>query len=55
MIGVEADRLRRVRVGTALWRYWRAWSLAPPPMPLRALLDRLWQGQGIYLYVYDRA
>jgi hypothetical protein len=34
-----------------LWRYWRAWSSAPPPAPLGALLDQLWRGHGIYLYV----
>jgi len=34
-----------------LWRYWRGWSHAPPPPALRRLLDRLFQGQGIDLYV----
>jgi len=34
-----------------LWRYWHGWSSAPPPASLSALLDRLWQGHGIYLYV----
>ncbi len=34
-----------------LWRYWRGWSSAPPPSALGVLLDRLWQGHGISLYV----
>jgi hypothetical protein len=34
-----------------LWRYWRAWSEQPPPPPLRALLEWLWRGRGIDLYV----
>jgi hypothetical protein len=34
-----------------LWRYWRAWSTAPPPASLARLLERLWQGHGLYLYV----
>jgi hypothetical protein len=47
--------LRAVRAwvepGIMLWRYWRGWSSAPPPAPLSALLDHLWHGHGIYLYV----
>jgi len=35
-----------------LWRYWRGWSSAPPPGPVCALLDQLWHGHGIYLYVH---
>jgi hypothetical protein len=34
-----------------LRRYWCAWSDRLPPPQLQALLDWLWQGQGIYLYV----
>ena len=34
-----------------LWRYWRGWSSAPPPPALQRLLDWLWQGHGIDLYV----
>ena len=34
-----------------LWRYWRAFSrTAPPPEP-RALLERVFSGRGLYLYV----
>ena len=47
--------LRAVRAwlepGIMLWRYWRGWSSGPPPPALSALLDRLWRGQGIDLYV----
>jgi len=34
-----------------LWRYWRGWSSAPPPPALGVLLDQLWRGHGISLYV----
>jgi hypothetical protein len=34
-----------------LRRYWQAWSVKPPPRQLQALLDWLWQGNPIYLYV----
>jgi hypothetical protein len=46
--------LRRVRAWLEPWvmlrRYWQAWSVKPPPPQLQALLDWLWQGQGIDLY-----
>jgi hypothetical protein len=34
-----------------LWRYWRAWSATPPPPALQRLLDWLWEGRGIDLYI----
>jgi hypothetical protein len=34
-----------------LWRYWRAWSKAPPPPQLRALLDGVQRGYSLDLYV----
>lgn len=34
-----------------LRRYWFAWSTRPPPPQLQALLDSVWQGNGIYLYI----
>jgi DDE superfamily endonuclease len=34
-----------------LWRYWRAFSDKPPPRELRVLLERLFSGEGLYLYV----
>ena len=47
--------LRRVRAwlepGIMLGRYWRAWSAKPPPPALQQLLDWLWEGHAIYLYV----
>ena len=33
-----------------LWRYWRAFSGMPPPKELKALLERVFSGRGIYLY-----
>jgi hypothetical protein len=37
------------------WRFlrrcWQAWSLAPPPPALQALLDALTRGQPLYLYL----
>jgi hypothetical protein len=37
------------------WRFLRrcrrAWSLAPPPAPLQALLDALASGRPLYLYL----
>jgi hypothetical protein len=35
-----------------LRRYWRAFSGMPPPKELRALLDRVYMGRGLYLYVH---
>jgi hypothetical protein len=34
-----------------LRRYWRAFSGAPPPPELRALLELVFSGRGLYLYV----
>src|SRR5581483_9817103 len=36
---------------TFLWRGWRAWSTAPPPPELRALLDAVGQGHPLALYL----
>ena len=36
---------------TFLWRCWRAWSNAPPPPELRALLDAVGQGHPLDLYL----
>lgn len=47
--------LRHVRAwlepGVMLWRYWRGWSDKPPPSALQELLDWLWKGRGIELYI----
>ena len=34
-----------------LWRYWKAFSGMPPPKELQKLLDWLFWGRGLYLYV----
>jgi hypothetical protein len=34
-----------------LWRYWRAFTNLPPPTELRALLELVYSGQRLYLYV----
>jgi hypothetical protein len=34
-----------------LWRYWRAFCDLPPPTELRALLELVSSGRGLYLYV----
>ena len=34
---------------TMLWRYWRAWSSAPPPPALQALLDAVGSGHPLHL------
>jgi hypothetical protein len=34
-----------------LWRWWRAWSTAPPPPPILALLDALDRGHALPLYL----
>jgi hypothetical protein len=34
-----------------LVRYWRAFSDLPPPEELRKLLERLFSGESLYLYV----
>ena len=34
-----------------LGRYWRAWSLLPPPRELQALLAWVQHGLPLYLYV----
>ena len=47
--------LRHVRAWldpwTFLWRCWRAWSNAPPPPELRALLDAVGHGHPLNLYL----
>jgi hypothetical protein len=35
-----------------LWRYWRAFTDLPPPKELKALLERMFSGEGLYLYVH---
>jgi hypothetical protein len=35
-----------------LWRYWRAFSGMPPPPELRRLLEQLFAGRGLCLYVH---
>ena len=48
------EALRAVRAWlepwVLLWRYWRAFSGLPPPAELKALLERVFSGQGLYLY-----
>lgn len=34
-----------------LMRYWRAFSDLPPPPELKALLEWVFSGKGLYLYV----
>jgi hypothetical protein len=34
-----------------LGRYWRAFSGMPPPSELRVLLESVFSGRGLYLYV----
>jgi hypothetical protein len=47
--------LRRVcawlEPGLMLWRYWRVWSTKAPPPTLHQLLDWLWEGHAIDLYI----
>jgi hypothetical protein len=47
--------LRTVRGWLEPWimlsRYWRAFSKMSPPLELKALLDRVFSGKGLYLYV----
>jgi hypothetical protein len=33
-----------------LLRYWRAYTDLPPPKELQRLLERLFRGEGLYLY-----
>jgi hypothetical protein len=35
-----------------LWRFWRAWSNAPPPPALQALLDAVGSGQPLRFSLY---
>ena len=56
MIGAPGwpQALRRVRAWLEpylmLIRYWRAWSVMPPPQQLQRLLDWLFAGNPIYFY-----
>jgi hypothetical protein len=49
------EALRAVRGWLEPWimlgRYWRVYSGMPPPRELRALLDRVFSGRSLYLYV----
>ncbi len=49
--------LRRVRAWldpwTCLWRWWRAWSTAPPPPAIQALLHAVGSGHPLQLYLLD--
>jgi len=36
---------------TALRRWWPAWSKAPPPPQLQALMDSVAAGCGLHLYI----
>ena len=55
-LGILAGGLVRMVRGwlepwVMLWRYWRAFSDLPPPPELRVLLERVFSGRGLYLYV----
>jgi hypothetical protein len=47
--------LRKVRAwlepGIMLRRYWQGWSAKPPPSALQRLLDWLWEGRALGLYI----
>jgi hypothetical protein len=47
--------LRAVRAWLAPWitlqRWWAAWSNAPPPPQLQALINSLAAGRGLHLYI----
>jgi hypothetical protein len=49
--------LRRVRAWldpwTFLWRWWRAWSTAPPPPEIQALLRAVETGVPLHLHLLD--
>ena len=50
------EALRSVRAWlepwVMLWRYWKAFSGMPPPPQLKALLEWVFSGKGLYLYVH---
>ncbi len=50
------EALRKVRTWlepyVMLWRYWKAYSDRPPPKELRRLLEWVFVGKGLYLYVH---
>jgi hypothetical protein len=37
----------------ALQRWWQAWSKAPPPPQLQALINSLAAGHGLHLYILN--
>jgi len=47
--------LRAVRAWLSPWialqRWWAAWSKAPPPPPLQALISSVATGCGLHLYI----
>jgi hypothetical protein len=50
------EALRKVRTWlepyVMLMRYWKAYSNRPPPKELRRLLEWVFVGKGLYLYVH---
>jgi hypothetical protein len=52
---LRPEALRSVRAWlepwVMLWRYWRALSGMPPPKELKALLEKVFSGRGLYHYV----
>ncbi len=49
----EALRVVRGWLGpyVMLWRYWRGYTDKDPPEEFRALLEQVFSGEGLYLYV----
>ena len=47
--------IRAVRAWLSPWivlqRWWQAWSKAPPPLQLQALMNSLAVGRGLHLYI----
>jgi DDE superfamily endonuclease len=47
----ERGPARRLTPSIALQRWWQAWSKAPPPPQLQALINSVAAGQGLHLYI----
>jgi hypothetical protein len=54
-VAVCTALLRAVRAWLSPWialqRWWTAWSKAPPPPPLQALISSVGAGYGLHLYI----